>query len=77
MMCSTLACLNHTYQEKNPAPPVPIQVDGELECKVEKILLHRDTTTMKITKHSTQHPTKREYYIKWLEYVPKHCTWEP
>ena len=50
-------------------PPVPIEVDGELEFEVEKILLHREKKTNKVV--------KKEYYIKWLGYGPEHCTWEP
>jgi hypothetical protein len=54
---------------KTPPPPLPIEVDGELLYEVEKILLHRDKKTGKVT--------KKEYYIKWEGYGPEHCTWEP
>jgi hypothetical protein len=50
-------------------PPVPMEVDGELEFEVEKILLHREKKTNKVV--------KKEYYVKWLGYGPEHCTWEP
>lgn len=50
-------------------PPLPIEVDGELEYEVEKILLHREKKTNRVV--------KKEYYIKWLGYGPEHCTWEP
>ncbi|MFN9965220.1 MAG: hypothetical protein ACK52F_00410, partial [bacterium] len=50
-------------------PPVPIEVDGELEFEVEKILLNREKKTNKVV--------KKEYYVKWLGYGPEHCTWEP
>ena len=49
-------------------PPLPIDVDGELEYEVEQILFHRDK------KH--KRGTSREYYIKWLGFGPEHCTWE-
>ena len=54
---------------RTPAPPIPEEIDGELEFEVEKILLHREKKTNKVV--------KKEYYIKWAGYGPEHCTWEP
>ena len=50
-------------------PPVPIEIDGELEYEIERILMHRERKTNKVT--------KKEYLIKWLGYGHEHCTWEP
>ena len=57
-------------QGKTPIPPpLPIEVDGELVYEVERILLHRERKTNKVT--------KREYYVKWVGCGPEHCAWEP
>jgi hypothetical protein len=49
-------------------PPIPMEIEGELEFEVEKILMHREKKTNKVV--------KKEYYVKWLGYGPEHCTWE-
>ena len=46
-------------------PPVPIEIDGELEYEVEQIILHRDVRI-------NRHRSKREYLIKWLGFGPEH-----
>lgn len=51
-------------------PPMPIDVDGEVEYEVEQVIAHRDT---KIGKRRT----RREYLIKWLGYGHEHNSWEP
>ena len=50
-------------------PPMPIEVEGDLEYEVEQILLHRDS---KMGSRS-----KREYLVKWLGFGPEHNSWEP
>lgn len=50
-------------------PPLPVEINDELEYEVEAILLHRD---VKRGKRST-----REYLVKWLGYGPEHNSWEP
>ena len=50
-------------------PPIPLDVDDEVEFEVEQILLHRD---IKVGKRS-----RREYLIKWLGYGHEHNSWEP
>ena len=50
-------------------PPVPIEIEGELEYEVERILDKR------ITKRSRRHDSV-EYLIKWLGYGHEHNSWE-
>jgi len=50
-------------------PPAPIEIDGDLEYEVDRILLHRDVPRGK--------RKIREYLIKWLGYGPEHNSWEP
>jgi Chromo (CHRromatin Organisation MOdifier) domain len=62
--------LLHTYRSDGrlQPPPIPLDIDGEIEYEVEQILLHRD---VKIGKR-----TRREYLIKWLGYGHEHNSWE-
>ena len=51
-------------------PPVPIEIKGELEYEVERIL----------DKRVTKRHRKRgavEYLVKWLGYGHEHNSWEP
>ena len=50
-------------------PPMPIEVEGDLEYEVEQILLHRDS--------KTGNRSKREYLVKWLGFGPEHNSSEP
>ena len=52
---------------KHPPPPIPIEMEGELEYEVQKIVSHREY----------KKTNKLEYYIMWSGYGPEHCTWEP
>jgi hypothetical protein len=47
-------------------PPPPLEVDGELEYEVEKIL-----------SHTGNKPGKKWFLIKWAGYPEEHNTWEP
>ncbi len=47
-------------------PPPPLEVDGELEYEVEKILMSREGP------HG-----KRWFLLKWKGYPEEHNTWEP
>jgi len=65
-------------------PPIPDQVEGELEYIVERILDHRilKTSTRKnknenATSTARTHNEKKEFYVKWEGYGMEHCTWEP
>ena len=51
-------------------PPVPIEIEGELEYEVERILDKR------VTKHRRKSDAV-EYLIKWLGYGHEHNSWEP
>jgi hypothetical protein len=46
-------------------PPVPVELDGELEYYVEAVLQHQGK------------PGARQYLIRWQGYGPEHDTWEP
>jgi hypothetical protein len=54
-------------------PPIPLEIEGELEFEVEKILLHRE----KKVGPKNKPIFKKEYFIKWAGYGPEHCSWEP
>jgi hypothetical protein len=47
------------------APPLPLEVDGELEYHVEAIL------------DDAQRYGKKWYLVKWLGFGPEHNSWEP
>ena len=51
-------------------PPVPIEIEGELEYEVECILDKR------INKRSRRRDSV-EYLVKWLGYGHEHNSWEP
>jgi transposase InsO family protein len=51
-------------------PPVPIDIEGELEYEVERIL---DKRTLKRSRRSDS----VEYLVKWLGYGHEHNSWEP
>jgi transposase InsO family protein len=51
-------------------PPVPIEIEGELEYEVERIL---DKRTVKRSRRSDS----VEYLVKWLGYGHEHNSWEP
>jgi hypothetical protein len=49
-------------------PPVPVEIEDDLEYEVEQVLLHRDVRSGK--------RSRREYLVKWLGYGPEHNSWE-
>ena len=51
-------------------PPVPIEIEGELEYEVERIL---DKRTVKRSRRTDS----VEYLVKWLGYGHEHNSWEP
>ena len=51
-------------------PPVPIEIEGELEYEVGRILDKR------INKRSRRRDSV-EYLVKWLGYGHEHNSWEP
>ena len=51
-------------------PPVPIEIEGELEYEVERVLDKR------LTKRSRRNNVV-EYLVKWLGYGHEHNSWEP
>jgi hypothetical protein len=55
-------------------PPVPIEVDGELEYEVSRILTHREKKCR--SSKSGGMNIKKEYLIEWLGYGAEHNTWE-
>jgi hypothetical protein len=54
-------------------PPIPLEIEGELEFEVDYILHHRE----KKVGPKTKPISKMEYYVKWVGYGPENCTWEP
>ena len=51
-------------------PPVPIEIEGELEYEVERVLDKR------LTKRRRRSDSV-EYLVKWLGYGHEHNSWEP
>jgi hypothetical protein len=64
----------YVYGKRTP-PPVPIEVRGELEFEVEKILDHKEHVSAK-GKNLTKHPVQRKFLVKWKGYTDEHNTWE-
>ena len=52
------------------SPPVPIEIEGELEYEVERILDKR-------TNKGSRRRDSVEYLVKWLGYGHEHNSWEP
>ena len=52
-------------------PPPPVELDGELEYEVERILDKR------MAKFRSKHKRVPQYLIKWKGYGHEHNTWEP
>ena len=50
-------------------PPMVVDLEGEEEFEVDRILDHRSSKSGK--------REKREFLIRWLGYGPEHDTWEP
>jgi len=50
-------------------PPAPVDIEGELEYEVERILDCRDVRSGK--------KMQREFLVKWLGYGHEHNSWEP
>jgi hypothetical protein len=64
-----ISLLKPYHSDGTVQPPPPIEIDGELEYEVEKILMHR---SVKIGRKTTT-----EYLIKWQGYEVEHNSWEP
>ena len=45
---------------RRSAPPPAVSDDGEVECKIDKTLAHRDTKT-----------GRRSYYVQWKGLPPE------
>ena len=52
-------------------PPPPVELDGELEYEVERILDKR------MAKFRSKHKRVPQYLVKWKGYGHEHNTWEP
>jgi len=54
-------------------PPIPLEIEGELEFEVDHIVTHREKKVCSRNKKITQ----MEYFVNWVGYGVEHSTWEP
>jgi hypothetical protein len=57
------------FASRKETPPEPIEIDGETEYEVEKILDSRN--------RKSKNKVTREYLVKWKGYGDSDATWEP
>ena len=64
------------YTPGRTGPPPPIEINGEMEFRIESIIGHRNITYGRRCKDGLR-PTKRQFLVKWLGYTVEHNSWEP
>jgi hypothetical protein len=64
----------HIPSKMRAPPPLPIEVDGELEYEVSRILTHREIKCRSSKRGGSN--LRKEYLIEWLGYGAEHNTWE-
>ena len=65
------------YANDGRVQPPPIEVDGEFEYEVERILDHRDVNIRKRKKGRSPSDSEIQYLVKWQGYGHEHNSWEP